>query len=94
MSNSAVFFVALVHMLSCRGGDQADINYLHNSSQIQLFSFSHWYICLVAGMGGKLSRPVYLAPPPYQPEYQSKIMLRILLILNYIEYEDLSIYQL
>ena len=33
-------------------------------------------------MGGKLSRPVYLAPHP--PGYQSKIILLILLILIYL----------
>ena len=34
------------------------------------------------GGGGKLSRPVYLAY--HTPEYQSKIILVIILILNYI----------
>ena len=34
------------------------------------------------GGGGKLSRPVYLDPHP--TEYQSKIILLILLILNYL----------
>ena len=33
-------------------------------------------------MGGKLSRPVYLDPHP--PDYQSKIILRSFLILNYL----------
>ena len=32
--------------------------------------------------GGKLSRPVYLAPHP--PEYQSKSIVPILFILNYL----------
>ena len=32
--------------------------------------------------GGKLSRPVYLDPHP--PEYQSKSIVPILLILNYL----------
>ena len=56
------------------------INYKHNSSQIQLFSLSDCSVCLVAGVGGKLSRPVYLAP--HLPGYQSKIILLSLLILN------------
>ena len=38
------------------------IYYKHNSSPIQLFSLSDCSVCLVAGVGGKLSRPVYLAP--------------------------------
>ena len=56
-------------------------NYL-NSSQIQLFSLSDCSVCLVVGVGGKLSRPVYLAPHPLG--YQSKIILLILLILIYL----------
>ena len=36
----------------------------------------------VGGGGGKMSRPVYLAPQP--PGNQSKIILLILLILNYL----------
>ena len=43
---------------------------MHNSSQIQLFSLSNCSIYLVTGVGGKLSRQVYLDPHP--PEYQSK----------------------
>ena len=39
-------------------------------------------VCLVAGVGGKLIRPVYLAPRPLG--YQSKIILLILLILIYL----------
>ena len=39
-------------------------------------------LCLVAGVGGKLSMPVYLDPHP--PELQSKIILLILLILIYL----------
>ena len=58
------------------------MNYKHNSSQIQLFSLSDCSVCLVAGVGGKLSRPVYLAPHPL--EYQSEIILQILLILIYL----------
>ena len=42
---------------------------------------AHCYVCLVAGVGGKLSRPVYLDPKP--PEYQRRIILLILLISNY-----------
>ena len=58
------------------------MNDKHNSSQIQLFSLSDCSVCLVAGVGGKLSRPVYLAPHPLG--YQSKIILLILLILIYL----------
>ena len=54
----------------------------HNSIQIQLFSLSECSVCLVSGVGGKLSRPVYLDPHP--PEYQSNFFLLILLILNYL----------
>ena len=45
------------------------------------FLLSHCSVCLVAVVGGKLSRPVYLAP--HLPGYQSKIILLSLLILNY-----------
>ena len=38
------------------------IIYNHNSSQIELSSLSFCLIPLVAGVGGKLSRAVYLAP--------------------------------
>ena len=59
------------------------INNKHNSSQIQLFSLSDCSVCLVAGVGGgKLSRQVYLDTHPLG--YQSKIILLILLILNYL----------
>ena len=51
-------------------------------NKIQLFSFSDYSVCLVAGVGGKLSRLVYLAP--HTPGYQSKFILLILLILNYL----------
>ena len=34
----------------------------HNSGHIQLFSLSHSFTCLVAGVEVKLSMPVYLAP--------------------------------
>ena len=34
----------------------------HNSDQIELFSLSLGFIPLVAAVGGKLSRVVYLAP--------------------------------
>ena len=56
--------------------------YKQKSSQIQLFSLSQFSVYLVTGVGGKLSRPVYLAPHPLG--YQSKIILLILLILNYL----------
>ena len=36
--------------------------YNHNASQIELFSLLFGLIPLVAGVGGKLSRAVYLAP--------------------------------
>ena len=58
------------------------INYKHNSSEIQLFSLSDCSVYLVTGVGGKLSRPVYLASHPLG--YHSKIILLILLILNYL----------
>ena len=60
-------------------------SYKQNSSKIQLFSLSHCSVYLVTGVwggGGKLSRPVYLAPHPLG--YKSKIILLILLILNYL----------
>ena len=63
--------------------------YKHKSSQIQLFSLSDCSVCLVAGVGGMLFRPVYLAPNPLG--YQSKIILLILLILNYL---NVKMYQL
>ena len=75
--------IVLYACIGCRGGGQAVQASLscppppHNSSQIQLYSLSHCSICLVAGEGGKLSRPVYLDPHP--PEYLSKIILLILL---------------
>ena len=46
-------------------------------------------VSLVAGVGGKLSRPVYLAP--HLPEYQSKIILLSFLIVNYL---NVMMYQL
>ena len=57
-------------------------HYKHNSSEIQLFSLSDCSVFLVSGVGGKLSRPVYLAPHPLG--YQSKIILLILLNLIYL----------
>ena len=65
------------------------INYKTNSSQIQLISLSYCSVYLVTGVEGKLYRPVYLDPHP--PEYQSKIILLILLILNYL---NVKMYQL
>ena len=65
------------------------MNYKHNSSKLQLFSLSDCSICLVAGVGGKLSRPVYL--DPYPPGYQSKIILLSFLSLNYL---NVIMYQL
>ena len=64
-------------------------NLKHDSSQIQLIFLSDCSVYLVTGVGGKLSRPVYLDPHP--PEYQSKIILLILLILNYL---NVMMYQL
>ena len=58
------------------------INNKHNLSQIQLLSLSDCSVCLVAGVGGKLSRPVYLAPHP--PGHQSKSIVPLLLISNYL----------
>ena len=65
------------------------MNLKHNSSQIQLISLSDCSVYLVTGVGGKLSRPVYLDPHP--PEYQSKMFLLSFLILNYL---NMMIYQL
>ena len=65
------------------------MNLKHNSSQIQLISLSDCSVYLVTGVGGKLSRPVYLAPHP--PEYQSKVFLLSFLILNYL---NVMMYQL
>ena len=65
------------------------INNKHNSSQIQMFSLSDCLVCLVVGVGGKLSRPVYLDPHP--PEYQSIVFLLSFLILNYL---NVMMYQL
>ena len=64
---------------------------LHNSSQNKLFSLSHCFVCLAAGagVGGKLSRLVFLAPHP--PRYPSKIILLILFILKYL---NVKMYQL
>ena len=65
------------------------INYKHNLSQIQLFPLLHYSVCLVAVVGGKLSKPVYLDPHP--SEYQSKIIMLSFLILNYL---NVMMYQL
>ena len=46
------------------------------------FLLSDCSVYLVAWVGGKLSRPVYLDPHP--SEYQSKIILLSFLILNYL----------
>ena len=64
-------------------------SFVDHSSQTQLLSLSHCSVYLVAGVGTKLSRPVYLAPHPHG--YQSKIILLSLLILNYL---NLMMYQL
>ena len=61
----------------------------HNSSQIQLFSLSDCSVCLVAYVGGKLSRPVYLAPHP--PEYQSKSIVPNSSYFKLSECDDVSI---
>ena len=61
----------------------------HNSSQIQLFSLSDCSVYLVTGVGGKLSRPVYLAPHPLG--YQSKIILLSFSHFKLSEYDDVSI---
>ena len=72
-SKSIVPIILILNYLTVKS-----INYKHNSSQIQLLSLSDCSVCLVAWVGGKLSRPVYLDPHP--PEYQSKIILLSLLI--------------
>ena len=61
----------------------------HNSSEIQLFSLSDCSVYLVTWVGGKLSRPVYLAPHP--PEYQSKIILPSSSYFKLSECDDVSI---
>ena len=50
--------------------------------KFSFFSLYHCSVFFVAGVGGKLSRPVYLAPHPLG--YQSKINLPSLLILKYL----------
>ena len=64
-------------------------NLKHNSSQIQLISLSDCSIYLVTGVGGKLSRPVYLAPHP--PEYQSKFFSSKFSHFKLSECDDVSI---
>ena len=58
------------------------INFKNSTSQFELFSLSHYFVCLVAGVGAKLSGAVYRAP--YPPGYGSKIILLILLILYHL----------
>ena len=60
-----------------------------NSSEIPLFSSSDCSVYIVIGVGGKLSRQVYLDPHP--PEYQRKIILLRVLIFNYL---NVMMYQL
>ena len=59
-------------------------------SNLAGFFLSDCSVCLVAGVGDKLSRPVYLAPPPNPPGYQSKSIVPIILILNYL---NMKMYQ-
>ena len=59
-----VKFWMLIPLISNYLNEKTD-EFKHNSSQIQLFSLSHCFVCLVAGVGGgKLSGEVYLAPNP------------------------------
>ena len=51
-------------ILSCPRPPHLSINCSHNASHIELYTLSFSFICLVAEVGGKLSRAVYLAPPP------------------------------
>ena len=55
--------------------------YNHNSSQIVLFSLPFGFLPLVAGVGGKLSRAVYLAP---HLGIESYFFMLIPLVLNYL----------
>ena len=57
--------------------------------KIQLFSLSDCSVYLVTGVGGKLSRPVYLDPHP--PEYQSKIIFTKFSHFKLSECDDVSI---
>ena len=56
---------------------------------MQLFSLSDCSVYLVTGVGGKLSRPVYLDPQP--PEYQSIFFFANYTYLNLSECDDVSI---
>ena len=57
--------------------------------QIQLISMSDCSVYLVTGVGGKLSRPVYLDPHP--PEYQSKFFFAKFSHFKLSECDDVSI---
>ena len=61
----------------------------HKTIQIYLFSLSDCSVCLVAGVRGKLSWPVYLAPHP--PGYQSKIVFAKFSHFKLSECDDVSI---
>ena len=67
------------------------INSKHNSSQIQVFSLSHFLFAELQewGGGGGMPRPVYLVP--HSPEYQSKIICANSSYFKLSECEDVSI---
>ena len=60
------------------------IIYNHNSDQIELFSFSFGLIPLVAGVGGKLSRAVYLAPTWVYNYFLYLFLMLIQLVSNFL----------
>ena len=65
------------------------INNKHNSSEIQLFSLSDCSVYLVTGVGGKLSRPVYL--DPHSPEYLVIFFFAMFSHFKLSECDDVSI---
>ena len=65
-------------------------HYKDKSSKIQLFSLSNCFVWLLAGAGGGGAVQGNLSCP-YQPGYKSKIVLLILLIVNYL---NMEMYQL
>ena len=69
--------------------DCEDVSIINVIKSKLVFTLPPCSICLVARVGGKLIMPVYLDPHP--PEYQSKIILLILLISNYL---NVKMYQL
>ena len=56
------FFAKFSHFKLSERDDVSIINIIQG--KFSCFSLSDCSVCLVAGVGGKLSRPIYLAPPP------------------------------